>query len=251
MSQGPRSSDHSKPGSAQFATTAWSLIAAAGSRESPQAQAALAELCQRYWYPLYAFLRRSGQNPDQASDSIQGFFAELLERSRLRVADPQRGRFRSFLLASLKNYCANQRRREQALKRGGERLTFSIDCTAGEERYGIEPQNTLTPERLFERKWALQLLERCLQRLEQEAVERGRHKIFGAVKPFLSGLDADVSYQQIADEHATTPSAVKVAVHRWRNRLRELIRSEIAETVTTSEELNQEIEQLFSALSDE
>ncbi len=119
MNADPASSDHSNPRGAQFATTAWSLVVAAGTRESPQAQAALAELCRRYWYPLYAFLRRSGQDAEKASDSIQGFFADLLERSALHRADPERGRFRTFLLASLKNYCANQRRHQQAQKRGG------------------------------------------------------------------------------------------------------------------------------------
>src|SRR5271155_2907054 len=164
-------------GSRQFATTRWSLVLAAGQRSSPQSSAALATLCENYWYPLYAYVRRRGHDSDEAQDLTQAFFTRLLEKNDLAAADPERGRFRSFLLASLKHFLANEWDRARAEKRGGGRSVLSIDFGTAEERYRAEPSHELTPEKIFERRWALTVLDHALKRLRTEFAGGGREKL--------------------------------------------------------------------------
>jgi RNA polymerase sigma-70 factor (ECF subfamily) len=235
-------------GSRQFATTRWSLVLAAGQRSSPQSSAALATLCENYWYPLYAYVRRRGHGADEAQDFTQAFFARLLEKNDLAAADPGRGRFRSFLLTSLKHFLANEWDRNRAQKRGGCRSVLSIDFGTAEERYRAEPAHDLTPEKIFERRWALVLLENVLARLHDESAQAGKADSFDRLKGFLTGEQSAVTYGQLAAELNMSEGALKVAVHRLRRRYRELLRAEIEETVADPQEIDQEIRDLFSAL---
>jgi RNA polymerase sigma-70 factor (ECF subfamily) len=235
-------------GSRQFATTRWSLVLAAGRRSSPQSSAALATLCENYWYPLYAYVRRRGHEAHEAEDFTQAFFARLLEKNDLTAADPGRGRFRSFLLTSLKHFLANEWDRHRAQKRGGGRSVLSIDFGTAEERYRAEPAHDLTPEKIFERRWALVLLENVLARLHGESAQAGKADSFDYLKGFLTGEQSAGTYGQLAAELNTSEGALKVAVHRLRRRYRELLRAEIEETVADPQEIDQEIRDLFSAL---
>ncbi len=230
-----------------FATTRWTLVAAAGRDSTPESRQALAELCEAYWYPLYAFVRRKGHQSAEAQDLTQSFFAELLEKERLQLADPTRGRFRSFLLASLQHFLANQTRHARAVKRGGDRQTLSFDFVQGEERYLHEPSHDLTPERIFERRWATALLDKTVARLRGEFVASDKLALFEQLAPHLGG-DTGASYDQIASQLGMTEGAVKVAVHRLRKRCRELLRAEIAQTVATSEDVEEELRTLFRAV---
>ena len=220
---------------------------AAKDRGSPQAQDALASLCASYWYPLYAFIRRQDFSADQSQDLTQEFFARLLEKDFLAAVDREQGKFRSFLLAACKHFLANERDRERAQKRGGGRQLLSLDFDAADERYRREPAHGHTPERLFERRWALTLLDQVLARLRQESVERGQEKLFDRLKVFLTG-EAGPAYRQVAKELGLSEGAVKVAVHRLRGRYRELLREEIGRTVVTAAEIDDEIRDLFAAL---
>jgi RNA polymerase sigma factor (sigma-70 family) len=231
-----------------FATTRWSLVAAAGRRDSPEAAEALETLCEHYWYPLYAYVRRRGLSPEDARDLTQEFFATLLEKDRLRRADPNRGRFRAFLLASLANFLANRQRYERADRRGGGRVTESLDWESGEQRYLREPIDELTPERVFDRRWALTILERSIDRLRAQHVESGRGHWFEALRETLMGGTGGKSYDQLAQELGVSESAVKVAIHRMRKRCGELLREEIAQTVTNPQEIDEELAYLFAAL---
>jgi RNA polymerase sigma-70 factor (ECF subfamily) len=236
-------------GSGRFATTDWQLIAAVRGADPPQAQQALAVLCAAYWYPLYAYLRRRGHSADQAQDLTQGFFASLLGRDFLTGIAPEKGKFRSFLLSSLQNYLSHERGRAQARKRGGGHVIFSIDLPQAEGRYAAEPAHTLTAERLFERRWALTLLERVLDGLGAEMVNSGQGLLFDRLGPaLLAGGDA-APYAAIAAELGMTEGAVKVAAHRLRRRYRDRIRAEVARTVDRAEEVDDEIRDLFAALA--
>ena len=240
----------SGPGSARhFATTRWSLVLAAGNPSSPQSAAALAALCETYWYPLYAYVRRRGHDADDAQDLTQTFFARLLEKNDLAAARRERGKFRSFLLTSLKHFLANEWDRERAQKRGGGRPSLSIDFGTAEDRYRREPSHELTAEKVFERRWALVLLENVLARLHEESVQAGKSGIFDRLKVFLTGEQPAVSSGQLAAELEMTEGALKLAVHRLRRRYRELLRAEIAQTVADSKEIDQEIRDLFAAIS--
>jgi DNA-directed RNA polymerase specialized sigma24 family protein len=232
-----------------FATTRWTLIAAAGQSATPESRRALGELCASYWYPLYAYARRKGLQPAEAQDITQSFFAELLEKDRLQMADRQRGRFRSFLLASLNHFLANYWRQAQAQKRGGGLKAFSLDFADGENRYVLEPVDELTPERIFERRWAVTLLEHTLARLRAEYVAADKEQLFDKLKMHLGGDDLRTPYEQLAPEFNTTASALKVAAHRLRRRYRELLRDEIAETVSSPEEVDEELRALFQAVA--
>ena len=232
----------------RFATTHWSIVLAARDRDSPQAQDALASLCASYWYPLYAFIRRQGFTADQSQDLTQEFVARLLEKEFLGAVDREKGKFRSFLLAACKHFLANERDRERAQKRGGGRQGLSLDFNSADRRYGLEPVHTLTPERLFERRWALTLLDQVLARLRQESVEAGRQKVFDRLKVFLTG-ETGPAYRQVAKELGMSEGAVKVAVHRFRERYRELLREEIGRTVAATEDIDGEIRDLFAALA--
>jgi RNA polymerase sigma-70 factor (ECF subfamily) len=248
--------DQSREGAPRrFATTCWSLVREAGSAESPRGRWAPAELCAAYWYPLYVYIRRRGCRPEEAEDLTQAFFARLLEADDLlQVADPGRGRFRSFLLGALEHFLANQWRRGRAWKRGGGQPVLSLDLPAGERRYAREPWHELTPERAFDRRWALTLLEQAHGRLRQEYAKAGKLPLFEHLKPDLwGGMEAEdsSSYRAVAAAPGMTEGAVKVTAHRLRRRCRERIRAEIAETVAGDAEVEDELRHLFSALGPE
>ncbi len=241
--------DSGDAGGRRFATTRWSLVAAAAGRSaSPQSSRALATLCEGYWFPLYAFVRREGYSAHDAQDLTQEFFARLLDKNYLADADRRRGRFRSFLLASLKHFLSKQRDRARAQKRGGGRAPLSLDFASAESRYHLEPAGELTAERLYDRRWALTVLEQVLGQLRNESAAAGKLPLFDRLKQYLTARADSRPYAQVADELAMTEGAVKVAVHRLRRRYRELLKQEIAQTVTGPEELDDELRHLFAAV---
>jgi RNA polymerase sigma-70 factor (ECF subfamily) len=233
---------------AQFASTCWTIVANAADPGSPQVRQALAQLCQAYWYPLYAFVRWRGYPPEQAEDLTQEFFADLLSRGTLGAADPAKGRFRAFLLRSLENFLANHRVRERRFKRGGGVKHFSIDLCNAEGRYRLEPAHEATAERLFERSWALTLLDLVLDRLERTMSEQGKGDLFRRLKPTLAGGPEAVSYIEIGAALGMTDGAVRVAAHRLRKGYRTILNEEIARTIADPAEVDEEIKDLFLAL---
>ena len=237
------------PQAAVFALTHWSVVLAAGSSDSVQARDALEKLCRTYWSPIYAFIRRQGHTPHDAQDLTQEFFARLLERRDFAAADPSKGRFRSFLLASLKHFLANEWDKARAQKRGGGKSLIPIDAANAESSCGFEPADNSTAENIFERRWALTLLDQVLRRLRDEYVRDGKQRVFEQLKGTLTEESRSVRYAQIAASLGTSEGAVKVAVHRLRQRYRELLRAEIAQTVASADEVEDEIRNLFAALS--
>jgi RNA polymerase sigma-70 factor (ECF subfamily) len=238
----------SAPEARRFATTRWSLVAVAGQADSPEAREALAFLCQTYWLPLYAFARRSLPNAHDAQDLTQAFFVQLLEKDYLRAADPKRGKFRSFLLIAFRHFLSKQRAHDHAQKRGGGRPVLSLDFEGAERGYLQEPVDPATPEALYERRWALAVLGQALARLRQEWADAGKEQIFEALKGTLAGEGLDVPYAEVAARFGLSESAVKVTVHRLRRRYRELLRAEIAQTVGSDEEVEEELRDLFRAV---
>jgi RNA polymerase sigma factor (sigma-70 family) len=238
----------STPADPQFHTTHWSLVVAAAGQSGDQPRAALEELCHAYWYPLYAFLRRRGHAAEDARDLTQGFFAALLEKGYLANADPERGRFRSFLLTAVARFAAKERDRAAAQKRGGGRSILSIDFGEGEQRYQREPVDNWTPERIFERRWALTLLDRTLAQLRHEHEAAGKLDQFDALKVFLTGETGGPTLRQVAEQLDMTEGAVKVATHRLRQKYRELLRAEIAQTVADEADVDHELAVLLAAL---
>ena len=230
-------------------TTSWSLVLAAAHGSDTGAQSALATLCQTYWYPLYAYLRRQGHPPEEAEDLTQGFFTRLIEKRFLQDAAPSRGRFRAFLLAALRHFVSNQREYARAQRRGGGQAILSLDFVDAERRLRYEPAVELTPERIFERDWALALLDRVVRRLRQEWDRAGRADHFNAMKVFLTGEPPGCSYRESAEKMGTSEGAFKVAVHRLRKRYRAVLEEEIAATVDDPSEVAEEIRFLFGALS--
>jgi RNA polymerase sigma-70 factor (ECF subfamily) len=237
------------PSSAHFPTTCWSRVAQASDPSNPEASIALEGLCRDYWYPLYAFVRRRGFGPDDAGDLVQGFLADFLERRDLADADRQRGRFRSFLRTACAHFLAHERARERALKRGGGRRLISIDLPAAEGRYGREPSHELTAERLFERRWALDLLGHVLARLEGESIDSGKGRLFAHLRPTLEGDPRAASYRDVGAALGLSEGAVKVAAHRLRARYRDLLREEVARTVVDPAEVDAELSDLIGALA--
>lgn len=219
---------------------------AAGDIHSPQSEAALEKLCRTYWYPIYVFVRRQGHAPCEAQDLTQDFFCRLLASDSLRAVDPSKGRFRSFLLAALRNFLANEWDRASRLKRGGDREIFSWDGLAPEERYRVEPVDETPMERAFDRQWAQSLVAETLGRLRAECAVEGNEQRFDVLKAFLSG--ADVSYAEAAQCLALSESAVRSAIHRLRLRYAEIFRTEVANTVHRTEDVEPEIRHLFAAL---
>lgn len=232
----------------QFLTTHWSVVLAAGKLESPQSSQALATLCQVYWYPLYAYARRRLGRSEETRDLTQGFFAELLEKEYLQAADPQRGKFRAFLLTAFKHYLSKERDRAGARKRGGGRRTVPLDFQAGESRYLLEPADPETPENIYERRWALTLLDQSLKQLRQEFTNAGKQLLFEGLKGSLTGDGPAQSYAKVAHDLDMTEQAVKVAVHRLRRRYREVLRAAIAQTVASPDEIDDELRDLFAAV---
>ena len=242
--------DSSQPGRVGvFATTHWSVVLAATGRSSTEAGNALSHLCSVYWYPVYSFVRRRGHNPQDAQDLAQEFFARLLERNWLARADRNRGRFRTFLLASLSHFLANEWDRAHAQKRGGAVQIIPLQLGSAETRYGQEPPDPTTPEQIYERRWALALLETVLQRLSQECRAEGKAALFDALKPCLIGERDSQPYAALAAQLRMTEGSLKTAVHRLRRRYREILREEIAGTVETPAEIDAEMRYLLKALS--
>jgi RNA polymerase sigma-70 factor (ECF subfamily) len=235
-------------GQGAFHPTRWSVVAAAGQDRSAASDAALSTLVRAYWHPLYAYLRRSGHSAADAADLVQEFFATLLEKNYLESADPERGRFRTFLLMLLKRFASRQRERSAALKRGGGQALLSLDFGSAEQHCTLEPADGWTPEREFERRWALTLLERVLARLGGEYAERGRGELFDRCRVCLTGETGGPSYAQLARQLGMSEGSVKVTVHRMRHRYRELLRDEIEQTVVSPEDVDDELDHLLAAL---
>jgi RNA polymerase sigma-70 factor (ECF subfamily) len=234
--------------SPEFTATHWSIVLEARHTDPQRAQTALETLCARYWYPLYAFVRRRGHDPHEAEDLTQSFFAYLLRKDALLQVDPGKGLFRTFLLSSLTNFLNDQWDRRQALKRGGGKQLISWDALEGESRFQAEPEAPLAPEKLFERRWAMTLIERVLLRLRREYETGGKLQQFQRLEPCLTGAIGQGFYEEAAAALGMKAGAVRVALHRLRRRLGEVLRSEVAQTVATPEEIDEEIRCLFAAL---
>jgi RNA polymerase sigma-70 factor (ECF subfamily) len=242
------SANHKDGGSVHFATTQWSLIIAAGQRSSRDSRAALAALCETYWRPLYAYARRRTPSVHDAQDQTQEFFVRLLEKDLLSVADPTRGRFRSFLLTSFKNFLSNEWDKAQAKKRGGGKTPISLDFVDAESRYSLEACADMDPEAQFEKQWILQVLDLVLERLHDECTAAGKAEQFDALKDFITGLPVGGSYSEAALRLGVTENAVQVAAHRLRHRYRELLREEISRTVAEPADVDDEIRCLVAVL---
>ncbi len=235
-----------RPASPLFVTTRWSIVVAAQHDSSPDAAAALETLCRGYWYPLYAYVRRSGKSAHDAQDLTQEFFARLLDKEWLTSAAPERGRFRSFLLVAMKRFLAKEWHREQAQKRGGGCVFVPLDAGDAEQRYAGEPG--LGADVLFERRWALTLLDSTMDRLRAEFARAGKVAEFGAMKDWLTAGRGEIPYGNLAAQLEMSEGAARVAVHRLRKRFREIFRESIAETVANPEEVEDEMRHLAAAL---
>jgi len=236
-----------KAGPRRFQTTRWTLVLAAGGSSTTDARDALATLCEAYWGPVYAFIRRSGHDPDTARDLAQAFFVRVLEKDFFSQARPERGRFRSFLLSSVKNFLSNQRDAARAAKRGGGQKPISLDVETAERTYRIEGVDDVTPDRLYERRWALTVLGSALARLESQYGQSGRGELFGQLKPFLTGDEPP--YAELAASMGLTAGALRVAVHRMRRHFSHMLRETIAETVEQPSEVEDELRHLLQAVS--
>jgi len=232
-----------------FATTHWTVVLAAGRGSTPQADRALEELCRTYWYPLYAYVRRRGHGPEDAQDLTQEFFARLLAKHWLAQADREKGRFRTFLLTAMSRFLANEWDRAGTQKRGGHAAHLPLDTTTAETRYEADAALTLTPDRLYDRHWAMTLLDRALARLRTEQEQAGKAKEFAVLSPFLTAERAAIPYAEAAAQLGATEPATRQAVHRLRRRFREVFREEITQTVAAPEEVDEEIRHLLVALS--
>ena len=232
----------------RFASTHWSVVLAAGSRDNRRSREALAKLCATYWYPLYAFVRRQDFGPEDAEDLTQSFFAHLLEHEALATVDRAKGKFRSFLLASLRHFLADERDRAWAQKRGGGCALVPLDATYAERRYALEPADATSPDKLFERNWVLALMEQVLDRLRAEQVVAEKRAQFDLLRDCLMGDPDGPRYADLAAQLSMSDDAVKMAVSRLRRRYRQLLRQEIAHTVSTPAEIEEEIRHLFAAL---
>ncbi len=240
--------DDSPATSRGFHTTHWTIVLTAREKDGTAAQEALASLCSTYWYPLYAFIRRQGSSPHEAEDLTQGFFFHFLERHALGSVQPAAGKFRSFLLACLKNFLSNERERAHAQRRGSGRALVSLDSTDAETRYSLEPAEERAPEALFERRWALAVIERTMTELRREYVTAGKSELFEAFQSFLPGGKGDASRADLAAKRGVSPGAIDVAVHRLRQRFGVLLREQVAQTVSSEAEVEEEIRYLISVI---
>ena len=230
----------------RFATTHWSQVIAA-SGVSPTADGALAELCEDYWFPVYAFVRRSGHSVDEASDLTQAFFTRVLEKHYLKDARPERGRFRSFLLASVRHFLSNERDWRMTLRRGGRQLHVPLDFGTGEHRYQLEPADAVTPELVYERRWTLAVLGKAMARLSSKYEQTGRQDLFASLTPHLIG-DEPESYRDLADALDVSEGSLRVAVHRLRKEYKATLRETIAETVERDEDVDDELRYLLTVV---
>jgi RNA polymerase sigma factor (sigma-70 family) len=233
-----------------FVTTHWSVVIAARERRSPASAAALETLCRTYWYPVYAFVRRQGRSPHDAQDLTQDFFARLLEKQYLDAVDREKGRFRTFLRVALKRFLANEWDRARRIKRGGDRVHVSFDTEMAEQRYQSDRSDALPPDRLYERRWALTLLDQALDRLQEEYSRPGKTEEFDRLKQYLTADRGSIPYTDIAAALGLTEGAARVAVHRLRKRFREVFRAEVAETVAGVEDIDQELRCIAQILSE-
>jgi len=233
----------------RFTTTHWSVVFTAGQTDSPQANEALEKLCRTYWYPLYVYVRRQGNSPEDAQDLTQIFFSRLLEKNYFAKANRDRGKFRTFLLRSLKNFLVNEWKRAVRLKRGGGVEFLSIDANVAEDRYATEPANESNPDAAYEQRWAVTLIEQVLTALRQEFNAADKARLFEGLKGFTWGDKSTASYAEIAGQLNLTEGTVKVAVHRLRQRFRELLRAEVAHTVARPEDVDDELRYLISVAS--
>jgi RNA polymerase sigma-70 factor (ECF subfamily) len=233
-----------------FATTHWSLVLAAGDRKNPAAGEAVARLCESYWYPLYVFVRRQVKDVHEAQDFTQAFFTRLLEQRPFETVDPNRGRLRAFLLTACKRFLINEWHKHRAVKRGGWRRSLSLDFDSGEWRYSHIAVDPMTAEKLYDRQWAITLLDRVLEQLQTEYSAKDRMAHFATLKNFLAGSPQGASYAEAARTLGISVANAKVAAHRMRQRYRELLRAEIAQTVQLSDQIDDEIRDLFAILGD-
>ncbi len=236
-------------GDGQFTATHWSMVLLAGQTQAPQAEAALESLCRTYWNPLYAYVRRQGHSAHDAQDLTQEFFARLLAKKYLKLATRERGRFRSFLLKSLKHFLVNEWKRGQSQKRGGGREVFSLDDEAAEQSYRQQSADLMAPESLYDKLWAMTLLERAMERLGASYGTTGRRELFDQLKPLLLSEGTSEAYRKTAGALELSEGAVKVAVHRLSKRFREAVRAEIGQTVATPAEVDEELRCLMAAMS--
>ena len=235
----------------EFATTSWTLIRAAASDSGKKSHPALATVCRIYWRPVYAFIRRNGHEPDQAQDLTQEFFARLIEKNYLEEADQARGKFRSFLLSSVKHFLANENDRVRAVKRGGRHRIVSVDTAEAEGWYVPATADEVTPERLFERRWALTLLERVMSKLRQQYAESGKAAHFESIVVYLMRDSSTIRYELLASRTGLTEGALRMAVYRLKQKYRSTLRAEIAQTVATEADIDSEIQFLMTVLSGE
>jgi RNA polymerase sigma factor (sigma-70 family) len=233
---------------AAFRTTEWTMVLAAGRRGSAEGEAALERLCQQYWFPVYAFARRSGYSHADGADLAQGFFARLIERNFLAGIEREKGRFRSFLLTSLKNFMINEWVTANRQKRGGGRIIVSLDDSTADELYRSEPAASASPDKLYEKRWALSVIERALARLRSEFLASERADLFDVLKPALTEDKLEKSYAEIAAEFGLSEGALKMAIHRMRKRFGRLMREEIAGTVENPAEIEDEMRHLIRVL---
>jgi RNA polymerase sigma-70 factor (ECF subfamily) len=234
---------------AAFSTTSWSVVLTAGQNDLAGTAAALEQLCRKYWYPIYAFVRRRGSDSHEAEDLTQGFFAHLLEMDTLAKVDRQKGKFRTFLLSALTKYLSNEWDKRQTLKRGGRRQIISLDEAAAEEFYKLEPVEPSSPESLFDRRWAVTLVNGVLAQLQEEYRAAGKAGLLAQLEPGLTQEAAPGRYADWAATLGLSEGAVRVALHRLRRRYGELLRGEISQTVASPAEVDEEIRHLFAAIS--
>jgi RNA polymerase sigma factor (sigma-70 family) len=235
-------------GSPVFATTHWSVVLTAANEETPEAAAALERLCRTYWYPLYAYVRREGHSPPDAQDLTQEFFARLLARNSLARVAPEKGKFRSFLLAAMRHFLSDQRERARTAKRGGRTEILSLDAQEAESRYRLEPVERLDADKIYERRWAMTLLDQALKRLREESAAAGKTELFEKLRRYVAG-DSEATWSQSAAELGLSEGAMKAAVHRLRGRYRVLLREEIAHTVADPAEIEAEVRYLIRVIS--
>ena len=235
---------------ANFETTHWSRVVSSREQDSDIRRHSLGELCESYWYPLFAFLRRKGNSPDAAADYVQGFFVELVDKNFLDAVSPEKGRFRWFLMSAINRFVSKQVEKQSAQKRGGDRQFFSLNIETAEQRYQLEPTEGWTPEKLFDRRWALTVLEQALAELKQRQTDKGKLEVYEALRPTLSGVPmANAEYAEIAQRFQMYEGAVKVAALRLRQKYRDIIREIVGQTVAESNRVSDEIDELFKALS--
>ncbi len=230
----------------RFTTTHWSVVLMAGQADSPQANEALEKLCRIYWYPLYVYVRRQGNSPEDAQDLTQIFFSRLLEKHYFAKADPDRGKFRTFLLRSMKNFLVNEWKRAGRLKRGGDLTFLSIDANVAEDRYATEPANESDPDAAYEQRWAVTLIEQVLATLRRDYSAADKARLFEELKGFIWGDKSTASYAEIAGHLNLNEGSVKVAVHRLRQRFREILRAEVAHAVARPDDVDDELRYLIS-----